>query len=299
MAKKKSGEDMYGKKIVGPKGHVRHGKTTHKRKKSSDITLEKNNDKKIKGYIGPRDSNKAHPTGMQAYSGARRNKLKKALDAREDKVRPSKKKVPKTIPTIKARSAPTKRRPTMKEQLKDSSVAIDYDQLDKMRGGGKVKGYKKGGPLKAESFENMKEVEHGKMRKTIRNIKGSPKEIAKDKKAKKVVTAPRPKRPKSIRKTAAKAPSTKMDKERTKRIMYNKRRKIGDELMAVARRQKPNKSRLTDEMIAAGGRFITEKDKLDAKRKRIKNLERIKGYKKGGSITYRMSGGQVVGHGYD
>ena len=42
MAKKKSGEDMYGKKIVGPKGHVRHGKTTHKRKKSSDITLEKN-----------------------------------------------------------------------------------------------------------------------------------------------------------------------------------------------------------------------------------------------------------------
>ena len=185
MAKKKSGEDMYGKKIVGPKGHVRHGKTTHKRKKSSDITLEKNNDKKIKGYIGPRDSNKAHPTGMQAYSGARRNKLKKALDAREDKVRPSKKKVPKTIPTIKARSAPTKRRPTMKEQLKDSSVAIDYDQLDKMRGGGKVKGYKKGGPLKAESFENMKEVERGKMRKTIRNIKGTPKKLLKIKKQRK------------------------------------------------------------------------------------------------------------------
>ena len=279
---------MYGKKIVGPKGHVRHGKTTHKRKKSSDITLEKNNDKKIKGYIGPRDSNKAHPTGMQAYSGARRNKLKKALDAREDKVRPSKKKVPKTIPTIKARSAPTKRRPTMKEQLKDSSVAIDYDQLDKMRGGGKVKGYKKGGPLKAESFENMKEVERGKMRKTIRNIKGTPKEIAKDKKAKKVVTAPKPKRPKSIRKTAAKAPSTKMDKERTKRIMYNKRRKNVKDYLQVR-----------DEASATGRRFLTETDKLAAQRKRIKNLERIKGYKKGGSITYRMSGGQVVGHGYD
>jgi len=26
---------------------------------------------------------------------------------------------------------------------------------------------------------------------------------------------------------------------------------------------------------------------------------KVKGYKKGGSITYRMSGGQVVGHGYD
>ena len=176
------------------------------------------------------------------------------------------------------------------------------NEMGYAKAGGKVMGYKKGGPLKAESFENMKEVERGKMRKTIRNIKGTPKEIAKDKKAKKVVTAPKPKRPKSIRKTAAKAPSTKMDKERTKRIMYNKRRKITDELMAVAKRQNPNESRgsrLTDEMIAAGGRFITDKDKLDAKRKRIKNLERIKGYKKGGPITYRMSGGQVVGHGYD
>jgi hypothetical protein len=199
MAKKKSGEDMYGKKIVGPKGHVRHGKTTHKRKKSSDITLEKNNDKKIKGYIGPRDSNKAHPTGMQAYSGARRNKLKKALDAREDKVRPSKKKVPKTIPTIKARSAPTKRRPTMKEQLKDSSVAIDYDQLDKMQGGGKVMKKNMGGSLKAPNNPGL-----AKLPTPVRNEMG-----------------------------------------------YAK----------------------------AGGE--------------------VKGYKKGGSITYRMSGGQVVGHGYD
>ena len=199
MAKKKSGEDMYGKKIVGPKGHVRHGKTTHKRKKSSDITLEKNNDKKIKGYIGPRDSNKAHPTGMQAYSGARRNKLKKALDAREDKVRPSKKKVPKTIPTIKARSAPTKRRPTMKEQLKDSSVAIDYDQLDKMQGGGKVMKKNMGGSLKAPNNPGL-----AKLPTPVRNEMG-----------------------------------------------YAK----------------------------AGGK--------------------VKGYKKGGPITYRMSGGQVVGHGYD
>ena len=78
-----------------------------------------------------------------------KKKSKKALDARKDKVRPSKKKVSKTIPTIKARSAPTKRRPTMKEQLKDSSVAIDYDQLDKMQGGGKVMKKNMGGSLKA------------------------------------------------------------------------------------------------------------------------------------------------------
>ena len=162
------------------------------------------------------------------------------------------------------------------------------NEMGYAKAGGKVKGYKKGGPLKAESFENMKEVERGKMRKTIRNIKGTPKEIAKDKKAKKVVTAPRPKRPKSIRKTAAKAPSTKMDKERTKRIMYNKRRKMVKDYLQPR-----------DEMSPTAGRFLTEMDKLDAKRKRIKNLERIKGYKKGGSITYRMSGGQVVGHGYD
>jgi hypothetical protein len=162
------------------------------------------------------------------------------------------------------------------------------NEMGYAKAGGKVKGYKKGGPLKAESFENMKEVERGKMRKTIRNIKGTPKEIAKDKKAKKVVTAPKPKRPKSIRKTAAKAPSTKMDKERTKRIMYNKRRKNVKDYLQVR-----------DEASAAGRRFLTETDKLAAQRKRIKNLERIKGYKKGGSITYRMSGGQVVGHGYD
>ena len=56
----------------------------------------------------------------------------------------------------------------------------------KRKAGGKVKGYKKGGPLKAESFENMKEVERGKMRKTIRNIKGTPAEIAKDRKRKKI-----------------------------------------------------------------------------------------------------------------
>ena len=78
-----------------------------------------------------------HPVGASPHSGARKNKLTAAFKAREDKVRPRKKKAPK-IPTIKARSGPTKRRPTMKEQLKDSGVGIDYDQLDKMKYGGKI-----------------------------------------------------------------------------------------------------------------------------------------------------------------
>ena len=53
-----------------------------------------------------------------------------------------------------------------------------------------------------------------------------------------------------------------------------------------------------------------EKKNTQPKRKKRKPFEpyvtmeakdggKVKGYKKGGSITYRMSGGQVVGHGYD
>jgi len=79
-----------------------------------------------------------HPVGASPHSGARKNKLTAAFKAREDKVRPRKKKAPKAIPTIKPRSGPTKRRPTMKEQLKDSGVGIDYDQLDKMKYGGRI-----------------------------------------------------------------------------------------------------------------------------------------------------------------
>ena len=87
MGKNKSGEKMYGEKIVGPKGHIRHAGTTHKREGKAATP---------------------HPTGMHAYSGARRNKLQTALEAREEKV---------------------------------------AKQRKKSKGGGKVKGYKKGGPI--------------------------------------------------------------------------------------------------------------------------------------------------------
>jgi hypothetical protein len=140
-----------------------------------------------------------HPVGASPHSGARKNKLTAAFKAREDKVRPRKKKAPKAIPTIKPRSGPTKRRPTMKEQLKDSGVAIDYDQLDKMQGGGKVMKKNMGGSLKAVNNPGL-----AKLPTPVRNKMG-----------------------------------------------YAK----------------------------AGGK--------------------VKGYKKGGSITYRMSGGQVVGNSYD
>ena len=49
---------------------------------------------------------------------------------------------------------------------------------------------------RSESFKNMKEVERGKMRKTIQNIKGTPAEFAADKKraASKTVKVSKPER---------------------------------------------------------------------------------------------------------
>ena len=144
MDKEKSVKNMYGKKIVGPKGHVRHGKTTHKRKKPSDITLEKNNDKKIKGYIGPRDSNKAHTTGMQAYSGERRNTLKKALDARENKVRSKTAPLPKKKPKQTGDSLPIEETMKSIERLNKIQNAT---KKPKKKAGGKVEYKKHGGKV--------------------------------------------------------------------------------------------------------------------------------------------------------
>tara|TARA_R100001082_G_C4234470_1_gene104632 strand:- start:11 stop:478 length:468 start_codon:yes stop_codon:yes gene_type:complete len=75
-------------------------------------------------------------------------KVKDSIKKRESKVR---------VPTIKARSGPTKRRPTKKElemdrQLNLQDIApnvygiIEKGQTSKKHGG-KVKGYKKGGPI--------------------------------------------------------------------------------------------------------------------------------------------------------
>jgi hypothetical protein len=65
--KKKSGEKMYGKRIVNPvTGHVSHKPRTHEsRGKAGKVP---------------------HPVGLSPHSGARKNKLRKALEAREDKI---------------------------------------------------------------------------------------------------------------------------------------------------------------------------------------------------------------------
>ena len=46
---------------------------------------------------------------------------------------------------------------------------------------------------------------------------------------------------------------------------------------------------------------IMEPPKKPKKKKPLKKMGggKVKGYKKGGSITYRMSGGQVTGNSYD
>ena len=139
--------------------------------------------------------------------------------------------------------------------------------------GGKVK-RKAGGNL------DLKAVERGKMRKTIQNIKGTPAEIAKDRRRKKI------KKPTSL-------PN------------------YGDFTNELD--ETPNKNSETEAQIARMIKGAFDKPKLRRpsrgdkeftpylKRKmpRKKAGGKVKGYKKGGPITYRMSGGQVVGNSYD
>ena len=135
----------------------------------------------------------------------------------------------------------------------------------KRKAGGKVKGYKKGGPLKAESFENMKEVERGKMRKTIQNIKGTPAEIAKDRKRKKI-----------------KKPTILPD--------------YGDDLYET-----PNKNSETEAQIARMIKGAFDKPKPIRPSKGAKEftpyLKRKMPRKKGGGTIKRRMGGKVRGYG--
>jgi hypothetical protein len=94
------------------------------------------------------------------------------------------------------------------------------------------------------------------------------------------------KRKKSIRKTAAKAPSTKMDKERTMRMDL---RQFDKDIKGKSF------SQLMEEMDKTEKQVKARKEKL----KKFKAGGKVKGYKKGGPITYRMAGGQVVDNSYD
>jgi len=107
------------------------------------------------------------------------------------------------------------------------------------------------------------------IQKAAGRLKTDPKAI----KIKKIGT----KRPKSIRKTSAKASSTPMDKERTARI-------------DLIKEYERDKDKEFSEMFK-------DYEKNEVKRKaRAKKLSKLK---KGGPITYRMTGGQVVDNSYD
>ena len=93
---------------------------------------------------------------MSPHSGARKNRLTKALREREErgaqrkmdkyKPRPKKKPTPPKVPTIGGDSRVVKRRPTMEEQRQaGASVIIDYDQIpESKKYGGKIN-YRMGG----------------------------------------------------------------------------------------------------------------------------------------------------------
>lgn len=107
-----------------------------------------------------------HPSGMSPHSGARKNRLTKALREREERVAQRKmnknKTVPKPkrkppvpkVPTIKQTAGSMKRRPTMKEQLDASGVAVNYDHpVYKKMGGGKVTYRMSGGQVVATCYD--------------------------------------------------------------------------------------------------------------------------------------------------
>jgi len=121
---------------------------------------------KSKGKAGK----KPHPSGMSPHSGARKNRLTKALREREERVaqrkmdknkpRPAKKPAPPKVPTISGPQAKPAHRPTMKEQLEHSGVGVDYKQLENMKGGGLIGGQKKldankDGKISGADFEMM------------------------------------------------------------------------------------------------------------------------------------------------
>ncbi len=67
---------------------------------------------------------------------------------KKNKPRPAKKPTPPKVPTIGGASRVVKRRPTTQEQRDaGASVIVDYEQLDKMAGGGQVYKRKHGGKV--------------------------------------------------------------------------------------------------------------------------------------------------------
>jgi hypothetical protein len=140
-------------------------KKNHNRKKHSNRGRLRSQKVTKKIDEAARRANKRVDDAGGVLTGASTGKFFKTLvygkdDENKSVPRPKKKPTPPKVPTIKEKPGKMKRRPTMKEQLEDSGVGIDYEQLDKMAGGGLIGGQKKldankDGKISGADFEMM------------------------------------------------------------------------------------------------------------------------------------------------
>ncbi len=117
-------------------------------------------------------------------------------------------------------------------------------------------------------------------------------------------------RNKSIRKGTSKVKATQMDKERTDRIKLRKLKR-GKRPDKVIYKPSPHIASKPKELVRPIDRIVdkyrqaikkTKKPggRQEYEKKASKRFPPLsKGYKKGGAITYRMTGGQVVDNSYD
>jgi hypothetical protein len=278
MAKEKSGEKMYGKRIVskgeGPdkkgKHHIRHKKRTHKSKGKAGII--------------------PHPSGMSPHSGARKNKLQKELEAREKKVAKQRKKskgspaytaiglaagaIPfvgkaaKTIPAI------VKGVKTIKAGMKASKAKNPRGAMQQIN------------PKSSLIKSNQSKVKSD-VQKSLRTIKPKPKPTE-------TLTRPNPRKKLSKKPTT---PESKRNpgKEKLKRRMEGEQELRDSETGAYLEDMMEPAKFVRARKHSQKGRF---KQKMKKQMKKAGG-GRIKGYKKGGPISYRMTGGQVVDNSYD
>lgn len=216
-----SGEKMYGKRIVskgeGPdkkgKHHIRHAKRTHKSKGKA-------------GTI-------PHTSGMSPHSGARKNKLQTALEAREKKVA---------------------------KQRKKSKGSPAYTAIGLAAGAVPFAGA--AGKAIPAIVKGVKTIKAGMRASKAKNPRGAMKQI----------------NPKS----SLIKPKTKV-KKKNEGEQYLKDLESGgyqEKMMEPPNMPKSDFQKALRTIKKRGG-------------------GRIKGYKKGGPITYRMTGGQVVDNSYD
>jgi hypothetical protein len=272
MAKEKSGEKMYGKRIVskgkGPdkkgKHHIRHKQRTHKSKGKA-------------GTI-------PHPSGMSPHSGARKNKLQTALEAREKKVA---------------------------KQRKKSKGSPAYTAIGLAAGAVPFAGA--AGKAIPAIVKGVKTIKAGMRASKAKNPRGAMKQINPKSS---LIKPPQSKVKSDFQKALSKDLKTKVKKEKGKLAlgatavggggyMAGKLSTDGNKLVSEGYKDTVNKK--------GGGKVVKKKKSIKAVDRDVSSDQfpevskfvnkrgggRIKGYKKGGPITYRMTGGQVVDNSYD